>query len=92
MDSTFASVFVTASDQAAAQADLGENYFTAPLSPAGEEPATHYWSTGYWFNDELDRICNDVAWPRVVRFGDAQTALADMGLQQVQMVEPISEE
>ena len=28
----------------------------------------------------------------VTKFGDAQTALADMGLQQVQMVEPISEE
>lgn len=64
----------------------------APLSADGSEPATHYWSTGYWFNDELDRIVNDVTWPRTVRFGDAQTALADMGLQQVQMVEPISEE
>lgn len=92
MNSTFASVFVEAEHQAAAQSDLGEGYFTAPLSADGSEPATHYWSTGYWFNDELDRIVNDVTWPRTVRFGDAQTALADMGLQQVQMVEPISEE
>ena len=89
MNSTFASVFVEAAHQAEAQAGLGEGYFTAPLSADGSEPATHYWSTGYWFNDELDRIVNDVTWPRVVRFGDAQTALADMGLQQVEPVEPV---
>lgn len=92
MNSTFASVFVEATHQAEAQADLGEGYFTAPLSADGAEPVTHYWSTGYWFDSDLDRIVNDVTWPRVVRFGDAQTALADVGLQQVQMVKPISEE
>lgn len=92
MNSTFASVFIAAADQVAAQQDLGEGYFTAPLSADGSEPATHYWSTGYWLDSELDLICNDVTWPRTVKFGDAQTALADMGLRQVQMVEPISEE
>lgn len=89
MNSTFASVFVTAADQAAAQADLGEGYFTAPLSPTGEEPATHYWSTGYWLDSELDLICNDVTWPRTVKFGDAQAALASMGLQPVVVPEPV---
>ena len=81
--STFASVFVTAADQAQAQADLGEGYFTAPLSADGTEPATHYWSTGFWFDDELDRIVNDVTWPRTVRFGDAQAALTAEGLRPV---------
>ena len=81
--STFASVFIAAADQAQAQSDLGDGYFTAPLSADGTEPATHYWSTGFWFDDELDRIVNDVTWPRTVRFGDAQAALAAEGLMPV---------
>ena len=92
MNSTFASVFIAAADQVAAQQDLGEGYFTAPLSADGSEPATHYWSTGYWYDEELDRIVNEATWPRTVKFGDAQAALQSMGLQPVQMVEPISEE
>jgi hypothetical protein len=79
--STFASVFIPASAQAAAQQDLGEGYFTAPLSADGTAPATHYWSTGYWLNTELDFICNEATWPKTVKFGDAQAALASMGLQ-----------
>ena len=81
--STFASVFIAAADQAQAQSDLGEGYFTAPLSADGTEPATHFWSTGFWFDDELDRIVNDVTWPRTVRFGDAQAALVAEGLMPV---------
>ena len=79
--STFASVFVAAGDQAAAQAGMGEGFFTAPLSADGTEPATHYVSSGWFFNEELDKIVNDVAWPNTVKFGDAAQALADMGLQ-----------
>lgn len=82
-ESTFASVFIAAADQAAAQAEMGEGFFTAPLSATGEVPATHYWSTGYWFNDELDTIVNSPTFPRTVKFGEAQAALESMGLQQV---------
>lgn len=82
-NSTFANVFVAAAGQAAAQADMGEGYFTAPLSADGSAPATHYWSTGYWLDSELDFIVNEAAWPKTVKFGDASQALADMGLQPV---------
>jgi hypothetical protein len=79
--STFASVFIASEDQPAAQADLGEGYFTAPLSADGTAPATHYWSTGYWLDTELDFIVNEATWPKTVKFGDAQAALESMGLQ-----------
>ena len=46
--------------------------------------------TGYWYDEELDRIVNEATWPRTVKFGDAQAALQSMGL--VPVVEPISEE
>jgi hypothetical protein len=81
MNSTFSSVFITSEDQAAAQADLGEGYFTAPLSADGTAPATHYWSTGYWLDSQLDFIVNEATWPKTVKFGDAQAALAEMSLQ-----------
>lgn len=88
--STFASVFIAAADQSAAQADLGDGYFTAPLSVDGTETATHYWSTGYWFDSELDFIVNTANWQKVVKFGDAQAALDSMGLIPV-VVEKSSE-
>lgn len=89
MNSTFASVFISAADQAAAQQDLGEGYFTAPLSANGAEPATHYWSTGYWFDRELDRIVNEATWPKVVKFGDPQVALAAMNLEVINEPSPL---
>jgi hypothetical protein len=81
MNSTFSSVFILAADQEQAQQDLGEGYFTAPLSADGTAPATHYWSTGYWYDEQLDFICNEATWPKTVKFGDAQAALAEMSLQ-----------
>jgi hypothetical protein len=83
MNSTFASVFITSEDQPAAQQDLGDGYFTAPLSADGTAPATHYWSTGYWLDSQLDFIVNEATWPKTVKFGDAQAALASMGLMPV---------
>ena len=82
--STFSSVFVTAADQLSAQSDLGEGYFTSGLSADGSLPATHFWSTGYWFDSELDKIVNTVTWSKTVKFGDPSVALAEMNLVQVQ--------
>lgn len=81
--STFANVFVAAADQAEAQADMGDGFFTAQLSETGLAPATYFWSTGYFLDSELDKIVNDVAWPRTVKFEDADQALSSMGLQPV---------
>ena len=79
MTSTFATVIVAAADQAAAQADL-PGHFTAAYAADSTGPATHYVSSGHFFNTELDMIVNEAAWPRQVRFGDAGTALAGLGL------------
>lgn len=87
MNSTFANVFVSSEEQKAAQADLGEGYFTAPLSETGNAPATHYWSTGFWYDSELDYIVNEATWSKVVKFGDAQAALQSMNLQSVAQIQ-----
>lgn len=79
MTSTFATVIVAAADQAAAQADL-PGHFTSAYAADAAGPATHYVSSGFFFNSELDMIVNDAEWPKRVRFGDAAVALADLGL------------
>jgi hypothetical protein len=85
MSSTFATVIIQAADQAAAQEDFPGS-FTAGYTNNPDEPtiATNYVSSGYFFDEELDKIVNDVTWPRVVRFGDAQQALIAMGLVPVE--------
>jgi hypothetical protein len=88
--STFASCFVEAQYQEQAQQDMGEGYFTAPLSADGTAPATHYWSTGYWYDEQLDMIVNEATWPKTVKFGDAQAALQSMGLMPV-VEDPVEE-
>lgn len=86
MTSTFATVIVAAADQAAAQADL-PGHFTSAYAADAAGPATHYVSSGFFFNSELDMIVNEAEWPKRVRFGDAAVALADLGL--VPVVEPV---
>ena len=88
--STLATVFVLAADQAAAQADFPD-YFNAPASPDGQPPITNYLTNGYFADDELDTICNDVTWPRKVYFGTLETGLQKAGLMLV-YPEPIVEE
>jgi hypothetical protein len=82
MDSTLATVVVLAADQAAAQADFPD-YFNAPASPDGQPPITNYLTNGYFADDELDTICNDVLWPRKVYFGSLETGLQKAGLMLV---------
>lgn len=84
--STFATVVVAAADQAAAQADL-PGMFTSGYTDNPELPeiATHYVSSGAFYDTELDKIVNDVTWPRVVRFGDARAALNGLGLVPVEV-------
>lgn len=84
MDSTFATVVIKAVDQTAAQTDFN-GLFTAAFTDNPEQPsvATHYVSSGYFYNTELDFIVNEATWPKTVRFGDAAQALTDLGLQSV---------
>jgi hypothetical protein len=88
-DYTFATVIISAADQAQAQADMGAGFFVTALSPTGEPPATNYMSSGPFNNSELDFICNTATWPKKIYFGqDWQAALDAEGLQLVQ--EPIN--
>lgn len=84
MDYTFATVIIAAADQAAAQADLGEGFFVTALSATAEPPATNFMSSGPFDNSEMNKICNEVSWPKKVYFGqDWQAAVAAEGLQLV---------
>ena len=74
---THATVIVADADKATAVSDLGEGFFATALSADGTEPATHWMSSGPFNNDELNRICNDVAWPRKVYFGQDWQAAID---------------
>jgi hypothetical protein len=90
-NSTLATVIVLAADQAAAQADFPD-YFNAPASPDGQPPITNYLTNGYFDDNELDTICNDVLWPRKVYFGSLETGLQKAGLMLVHPEpEPIAE-
>ena len=81
---TFATVIIADEYKAAAQTDLSEYQFTAPLSADGSAPATHWMSSGAWGNDQLDFIVNEAVWPHVVSFGDSwQEAVAEQGLMPV---------
>ncbi len=82
--STFATVIIAAADQAAAQADFPGLFTAAYADFADRTVTTNYVSSGFFYDEELDRIVNDVTWPRVVRFGDAQQALIAMGLVPVE--------
>jgi hypothetical protein len=80
--STLATVVIAAADQAAAQADFPD-YFNAPASADGQPPITNYLTNGYFDDNELDTICNDVLWPRKVYFGSLETGLQKAGLMLV---------
>ena len=81
MDSTNLTILIAAADQAAAQADTSLDYFIHGASPTGAEPTTHYFSAGFFSNDEVDKINNVVAWDSLIRCPEWQVALAGEGLQ-----------
>ena len=88
MTSTFATVIIPAASQAAAQVDLPGSFSAAyTTDPTGVPPATHYVASGPFYNTELDLVVNEAPWPKVVKFGDASAALAELGL--VPVVEPV---
>ena len=60
MDYTFATVVILDKDKAKAVKDMGEGFFTVPLSADGTEPATNWMSSGPFENRELDMIVNKV--------------------------------
>ena len=84
-DYTYASVVILDADKVNAQADLGEGFFNTGLSAVGTEPATHWMSSGPWLNEELDKVCNQSAWPYQINFGtEWQTYIDSLNLKMVQ--------
>lgn len=82
MNSTNLTIIIAAADQAAAQADF-PGYFNARASADGQEPATHYFTQGYFSNAEVDFINNEAAWDSMIRSPEWQAALAGEGLQMI---------
>jgi hypothetical protein len=69
MNYTFASVSVTAGNQAAMQDIVGDGYFNgAGYSEDGTAPATHYLSSGAFDNTVLDQIMDSKLF-ELVSFG-----------------------
>lgn len=85
MESTYATVIIAAADREQAAADLEDDkLFTIRLSEDGQEPATHYAASGWFYNEQLDYIANQEFWARSVRFGnDLSAHLEAEGLKQI---------
>ena len=79
---TNCTIIVLAADRLKAQAVSSDQYFNAEASADGLAPATHYFMSGSFSNEEVDAIVN-TAWPKWVRSDDCQGALAGLGLVQV---------
>lgn len=88
MDSTYATLIVSAADRDQAHTDLADQaLLSIPLSANGAEPVTHYAASGWFLNAQLDFIANDATWPHTLRFGrDLDGHLADAGLQVVSVI------
>lgn len=78
---TQSTVIIASQEQAAAQADMGVDTFITGASADGAEPASYYFTSGPWSNDEMNEIANDVTWAKKMYFGkDWQEALATNNL------------
>ena len=76
MDYTYATVIINAQDQQQAKDDVDQGLFNTPLSSTGEEPPTHYMSSGPFGNEELNKIVNTTTWSKKIYFGqDWQMAI-----------------
>lgn len=84
---TYATIIILAADREAAQTLTTDQYFNAGASATGEEPASHYFSSGPFSNEEID-IISDASFKKWFRSDDWQNALAGLGLQQIIPVNP----
>lgn len=86
MNSTYATVIISDANKTQAQLDMGDGFFNTPLSTDGLLPVTNWMSSGWFLNEELDRICNTgdgaFSWKYQISFGDNWQATLDyLGLQ-----------
>ena len=87
MSDTFCTVIIPASEQAAAH-ETYPVYFVVGLSATGEEPATHYVSSGAFANSEMTEMVTHIPQGWAFDFGnDLPGALAAAGLQTLSVVD-----
>ncbi len=84
MNSTNLTIIIAAADQAAAQKDFPD-YFNTGASADGQEPATRYFTQGFFSNQEVDFINNEATWDSMIRSPEWQAALAGEGLQMIEV-------
>ena len=84
MNSTNLTIIIAAADQAAAQKDFPD-YFNTGASATGEAPATHYFTQGFFSNQEVDFINNEATWDSMIRSPEWQQALAGEGLKMIEV-------
>ena len=81
---TYATIIIVAADQKLAQDSLADpTLFITPASPTGKAPATNFFTSGPWSNEQMDYIADEVAWKKKIRSPDWQQALAAEGLQMI---------
>lgn len=80
MNSTFATAVISAEDLDEARIDFPEHFTAGYGASEDSSVVTHYVASGFWFDDELTRLVNSVAWPRQVFFGDPKVALDTLGI------------
>lgn len=88
MNYTTSTIIVKAVDKLKAQAVTNDQYFNAEASLTGLAPATHYFMSGPFSNDEVDALVNTV-WQKWVRSEDWVSALASINLLPITPIEPI---
>jgi hypothetical protein len=89
---TFATVIIADADKTQACADLGDGMFSVPLSANGLSPATHWMSSGAFYDDQLAFIEHEASWDSYIALTqDWETVIADEGLQMVVESTPTTE-
>jgi hypothetical protein len=88
MNYTTSTIIVKAVDRLKAQAVTNDQYFNAEASTDGLAPATHYFMSGPFSNEEVDALVNTI-WEKWVRSEDWVGALASINLLPVVPTEPL---
>ena len=87
MNYTTSTIIVKAVDRLKAQAVTNDQYFNSEASSDGLAPATHYFMSGPFSNEEVDALVNTI-WEKWVRSEDWLSALTSINLLPIAPTEP----
>lgn len=87
MNYTTSTIIVKAVDRLKAQEVTNDQYFNSEASTDGLAPATHYFMSGPFSNEEVDALVNTV-WEKWVRSEDWVSALTSINLLPIVAAEP----